>query len=231
MSEPAGVMAKEITTGGPGQIRALLVSAGNPVLSVPNGDELEDALRGLELMVGIDLYVNETLAHCDYVLPATTMYERDDFPLPFQTLQPTPFRQATEAVIAPVGQARAEWEVIDDITRRLWRRTPGLAALAAARKLLALFGVRPESTAAGRRRHPARRGRRPVRAAARRADVLPPDRRPPTRHGAGARTCATGCCATPSSTAAAGCGCGTTRSPPRSRRWRAAVRPTAIRCG
>jgi anaerobic selenocysteine-containing dehydrogenase len=142
MSEPAGVMAKEIATPGRGQVRALLVSAGNPVLSVPNGDELEDALRGLELMVGIDLYVNETLSHCDYVLPAATMYERDDFPLPFQTLQATPFRQATEAVVEPVGQARAEWEVIDDITGRLWRRTPGLMALAAARKLLGLFGVR-----------------------------------------------------------------------------------------
>jgi anaerobic selenocysteine-containing dehydrogenase len=119
-----------------------LVSAGNPVLSVPDGDELEEALRGLELMVGIDLYVNETLADCDYVLPAATMYERDDFPLPFQTLQPTPFRQATEAVIEPVGQARAEWEVIDDIARRLWRRTPGLMALAAVRKGLALLGIR-----------------------------------------------------------------------------------------
>jgi anaerobic selenocysteine-containing dehydrogenase len=142
MSEPAGVMAKEISTPGPGQVRALFVSAGNPVLSVPNGDELEKALDELQLMVGIDLYVNETLAHCDYVLPAATMYERDDFPLPFQTLQPTPFRQTTEAVIEPVGQAREEWEVIDDITRRLWRRTPGLAALAAARKVLGLFAVR-----------------------------------------------------------------------------------------
>jgi anaerobic selenocysteine-containing dehydrogenase len=142
MSEPAGVMAKEISTPGPGQVRALFVSAGNPVLSVPNGDELEKALDELQLMIGIDLYVNETLAHCDYVLPAATMYERDDFPLPFQTLQPTPFRQTTEAVIEPVGQAREEWEVIDDITRRLWRRTPGLAALAAARKVLGLFAVR-----------------------------------------------------------------------------------------
>jgi anaerobic selenocysteine-containing dehydrogenase len=136
------VMAKEITTPGRGQVRALLVSAGNPVLSVPNGDELEEALDQLELTVGIDLYVNETLAHCDYVLPAASMYERDDFPLPFQTLQPTPFRQATEAVIAPVGQSRAEWEVIDDITRLLWRRTPGLTLMAAVRKVLALFGVR-----------------------------------------------------------------------------------------
>ncbi|MEO3760930.1 molybdopterin-dependent oxidoreductase [Mycobacterium sp. B14F4] len=141
-SEPAGVMAKEITTPGPGQVKALFVGAGNPVLSVPNGDELEAALDSLELMVGIDIYLNETLAHCDYVLPATTMYERDDFPLPFQTLQPTPFRQATEAVIAPVGQARAEWEIIDDLTRRLWRRSPGFAGLTGLRKLLGAFGVR-----------------------------------------------------------------------------------------
>ena len=141
-SEPAGVMAKEITTGGRGQVRALLVSAGNPVLSVPNGTELETALESLDLMVGIDLYVNETLAHCDYVLPAASMYERDDFPLPFQTLQPTPFRQATEPVVAARGQARAEWEIIDDLSSRLGRRTPGFAMLAAARKALSLFGVR-----------------------------------------------------------------------------------------
>jgi anaerobic selenocysteine-containing dehydrogenase len=141
-SEPAGVMAKEITTAGRGQVKALLVSAGNPVLSVPNGDELETALESLDLMVGIDLYVNETLAHCDYVLPAASMYERDDFPLPFQTLQPTPFRQATEPVIAPMGQARPEWEIIDDLATRLRRRTPGFAMLAAARKTLSLFGVR-----------------------------------------------------------------------------------------
>ena len=140
-SEPAGLMAKEITTPGRGQVRALIVSAGNPVLSVPNGDELEGALETLDLMVGIDLYVNETTAHCDYVLPATTMYERDDFPLPFQVLQPTPFRQATEAVVAPAGQARPEWRIIDDLTRRLSRRTPQLRALAATRKALGIFGI------------------------------------------------------------------------------------------
>lgn len=141
-TEPASVMAKEITTPGAGQIRALFVSAGNPVLSVPNGDELERALGELDLMVGIDLYVNETTAHCDYVLPATTMYERDDFPVVFQALQPTPFRQATEAVIAPVGQARPEWAVIDDLTGRLWRASPVFATLKAVRKVLAPLGVK-----------------------------------------------------------------------------------------
>ena len=135
-SEPATLMAKEITTEGPGQIRAMFVSAGNPVLSVPNGDELESALDSLDLMVAIDLYVNETHAHADYVLPATTMYEREDFPLPFQALFTTPFRQSTEAVVAPAGEARQEWEVIEELMQRLWRATPLLTAREVARRAL-----------------------------------------------------------------------------------------------
>lgn len=142
LSEPAGIMAKEIATPGPGQVRALFVSAGNPVLSVPNGEELVAAMRGLELSVAIDLYISETAAQCDYVLPATTMYERDDFPLPFQILQPTPFRQATEAVVAPAGDARPEWAIIDELSRRLADRTVALRALEVTRKALGLFGLR-----------------------------------------------------------------------------------------
>ena len=118
-SLPASVMAKEITTDGDGQIRAMFFSAGNPVLSVPNGDELEAAMGELELSVAIDLYVTDTSRHCDYVLPATTMYEREDFPLPFLALFTTPFMQMTEAVVAPRGEARQEWEVIEEISGRI----------------------------------------------------------------------------------------------------------------
>ncbi len=103
-SEPAAMMAKEITTPGDRQIKAMFVSAGNPVLSVPNGDELEAAFETLDLSVALDFYVTETTARCDYILPVTTMYERDDFPYTFQAFQATPFRQATEAVVAPAGE-------------------------------------------------------------------------------------------------------------------------------
>ncbi|MEP9391392.1 molybdopterin-dependent oxidoreductase [Gordonia sp. VNK1] len=126
---PASVMAKEIMTPGRGQLRALFVSAGNPVLSVPNGDELRSALGELELMVSLDIYRNETNAHADYILPATTMYERADFLLPFQALFTTPFKQATEAVIAPMGEAREEWTVINDLVAALTRRSPLLALM------------------------------------------------------------------------------------------------------
>jgi anaerobic selenocysteine-containing dehydrogenase len=139
-AEPAALMAKEISIPGDRQIKALFVSAGNPVLSVPNGDELEAAVAGLELMVGLDLYVNETTSHCDYILPVTTMYERDDFAVTFQTFQATPFRQATEAVVAPAGQARTEWDIISELVERMAGRTPAFAALGFGRKLARLFG-------------------------------------------------------------------------------------------
>lgn len=118
-SEPAALMAKEITTPGDRQIKALFVSAGNPVLSVPNGDELEAAFETLELSVALDFYVTETTSRCDYILPVTTMYEREDFPYTFQAFQATPFRQATEAVVAPAGQARTEWDIVADLAGRL----------------------------------------------------------------------------------------------------------------
>ncbi len=75
-------------------MRALFVSAGNPVSRCPNGDELEAAMPELELMVSIDIYVNDTNRHADYVLPATTFLEREDYPLPFLALFTTPFIQS-----------------------------------------------------------------------------------------------------------------------------------------
>ncbi|MGV9793879.1 molybdopterin-containing oxidoreductase family protein [Gordonia sp. NPDC003422] len=138
---PASVMAKEITTGGAGQLRALFVSAGNPVLSVPNGDELRSALDELDLMVSLDIYRNETNAHADYILPATTMYERSDFLLPFQMLFTTPFKQATEAVIPPQGEAREEWTVINELIAVLARRNPLIGLMHAGNVVSKRLGI------------------------------------------------------------------------------------------
>jgi len=117
---PAATMAKAITTAGPDRVRALFVGGGNPVNSVPNSDELADALDDLDLMVSLDLYVTETNRHADYVLPATTFLERDDtaamVSLAWFT---TPFFQYTDAVLDARGDARQEWEIIDAISREI----------------------------------------------------------------------------------------------------------------
>lgn len=67
---PIAALAEEIDTPGDGRIRALVVIAANPVLSTPDGDRLDAALAdGLDFMVSVDPYLNETSRHADVVLP------------------------------------------------------------------------------------------------------------------------------------------------------------------
>ena len=113
---PAAHMAGEIEAG---RMRALIVSAGNPVLSVPDGEVLRERLRGLDLLVSIDFYVNETSANADYVLPATTFLERADLPLPFLAYMTTPFAQWTDAVVPARGEAREEPAIVEALAREL----------------------------------------------------------------------------------------------------------------
>jgi anaerobic selenocysteine-containing dehydrogenase len=135
---PAALLPQEIETPGPLQIRALFVSAGNPVLSVPDGHALERALGQLDLFVSLDFYVNETNRHADYVLPATTLYERDDVPIAFLGFFTQPFIQVTDAVVPPPGEAREEWQIIEAISRRIGVAPYSLPAL----RRLARLGLR-----------------------------------------------------------------------------------------
>jgi formate dehydrogenase len=135
---PAALLPREIETPGERQIRAFFVSAGNPVLSVPDGNALERALETLDLCVALDFYVNETNRHADYVLPSTTWLERDDTPVAFLGFYTTPFVQHSDAVVAPAGEAREEWEVIEDLSRPLGITPSSVPAL----RLLGRLGIR-----------------------------------------------------------------------------------------
>jgi formate dehydrogenase len=121
---PTTVMADEILHPGDDRVRALLVSAGNPVLSFPNGTRLEEALQSLDLLVGLDLYINETNQYADYILPATTFFERADMPVFSITTMPRPAMHYTDAVIEPVGESREEQQVFMELAQRMGLPNP-----------------------------------------------------------------------------------------------------------
>ncbi|MGW3351093.1 molybdopterin-dependent oxidoreductase [Nonomuraea rubra] len=66
---PVATLADEIETPGEGQVRFLLTIAGNPVLSAPHGARLDTAFAGLDFMVSVDPYLNETTRHANVILP------------------------------------------------------------------------------------------------------------------------------------------------------------------
>ncbi len=83
---PSATLADEILTPGEGQVKALLTVAGNPLISLPNGNKMRKALHQLDLFVAIDFYVNESTNYADYILPPVSPLERSHYDLAFNHL-------------------------------------------------------------------------------------------------------------------------------------------------
>ncbi|MFT5358004.1 MAG: anaerobic selenocysteine-containing dehydrogenase [Polyangiales bacterium] len=108
---PGGILADEIFTPGPRQIRSLFVTGGNPLLTMAGSARLRDAFRSLECLVVLDIFPSETAQEADYVLPCTSPLQRPDLPFVFPLmlgLQSKPYLQATEALLPLEGEQRDE---------------------------------------------------------------------------------------------------------------------------
>jgi anaerobic selenocysteine-containing dehydrogenase len=109
---PASCLAEEIATPGDGQIRALFTVAGNPVLSTPGGDRLDDALPGLDCMISVDNWINETTRHAHVILPGLSALEQahhDDLIWQFAVGSGANY----SAPIFPPADGRPhEWEIL-----------------------------------------------------------------------------------------------------------------------
>jgi anaerobic selenocysteine-containing dehydrogenase len=120
---PVATMAEEMDTPGPGQVRALVTSAGNPVLSTPNGARLEAALGKLEFMVSIDFYLNETTRFAHIILPPTSALEHDHYDLVFHALAIRNTAKYSEALFPPreADDVRHDWQIFNALTSRMKR--------------------------------------------------------------------------------------------------------------
>lgn len=115
---PSSCMVEEMATPGEGQIRALVTSAGNPVLSVPNGKALEAELDNLEFMVSFDFYLNETTRHADVILPPTPTLEHDHYDLIFNSFAVRNVTRYNEPVLPKPDGAMHDWEIFTELGKR-----------------------------------------------------------------------------------------------------------------
>ena len=132
---PVATLAEEILTPGEGQIKALITSCGNPVLSTPNGSQLEKALQGLEFMVAIDIYINETTCHADIILPPATGLEVAHYDLTFHVLAIRNTAKYSEPLFEKAADARYDWEIFQELTHRMLGKTEPFQAEAPETKL------------------------------------------------------------------------------------------------
>ncbi|SFN63839.1 Anaerobic selenocysteine-containing dehydrogenase [Pseudomonas sp. NFACC24-1] len=120
---PVSALAEEMLTEGEGQIRALVTVAGNPVLSTPNGRQLEQALDGLEFMVSVDLYINETTRYADLILPSTSALENDHYDTTFNLFAVRNVTRFNRAILPKPEGALHDWEIFVGLAKAFAART------------------------------------------------------------------------------------------------------------
>jgi anaerobic selenocysteine-containing dehydrogenase len=116
---PMTVFAEEMTTPGEGQVRALITSAGNPVLSAPGGPAIEKALDQLEFMVSIDPYLNETTRLAHVILPPTSPLQRAHYDIALNAFAVRNIAKYSPPLFPRSDDERHDWEICAGLFARL----------------------------------------------------------------------------------------------------------------
>ena len=139
---PCNSIANEVLTDHPDRIRAMIIESANPVHSLTESDRFREAMRSLEVSVVIDVAMTETARQADYVLPASSQYEKPEsvfftheFPNNVYTLR--------KPIVPPLEGTLAEPEIHSRILEELGAYTDDdLAPLhAAAAESRSAFGA------------------------------------------------------------------------------------------
>jgi anaerobic selenocysteine-containing dehydrogenase len=136
---PVAALAEEILTTGPGQVRALLTIAGNPVLSTPDGRQMDRALKSLDFMVAIDFYLNETSRHANLILPPIAPLERDHYDLALNILAVRNTARYSKTLLDPGPDCLHDWQILSALMKRL---DCGPLRARLTRRLMAMLGPR-----------------------------------------------------------------------------------------
>mgnify|MGYP001824078122 FL=1 len=108
---PTNLLADEILTPGEGQVRALIVVGGNPLMAWPDQVKTMKAMKSLDLLVCVDPYLSATTDFADYVIAPKLTLERDDVTLLADPFYEAPYSQYASTVVESDADLLEEWEL------------------------------------------------------------------------------------------------------------------------
>jgi len=112
--QPGLTLVEMIHAAAEGRLKAMVVMGENPMLSDPNVSRVREALERLEFLLVQDLFLTETAALADVVLPAASFAEKDG------SFTNTDRRvQRVRKAVEPPGDAREDLQIVCDLSRRL----------------------------------------------------------------------------------------------------------------
>jgi len=118
LPDKPGLTVVELMNGAlEGKISAMYIMGENPVVSDPDCSHVVEALNALEFLVVQDIFLSETAALADVVLPAATSLEKDG------TFTNTERRvQRIRKALEPAGESMPDWMILDALATRMgWK--------------------------------------------------------------------------------------------------------------
>lgn len=126
---PTTALPDEILLEGEGQVKALFVVGGNPMMAWPDQEKTFKALSSLELLVTIDPFMSATAEIAHYVIAPKLSLETPGMTLPYELLKffgpgmgyALPYAQYADRVLEPpVGSdVIEEWEFFYGLAQRM----------------------------------------------------------------------------------------------------------------
>ncbi len=137
---PTACLADEILEPGEGRLRGMITIAGNPCLSAPGSERMNDAFGKLDFYVAVDFYLNETTRHADLILPPLWSLEHDNHEVLFHGFAVRNTARYSPVVIAPPEDGREDWQILSQLALRIAEKKASgplrAALLRAARDLV-----------------------------------------------------------------------------------------------
>ncbi|MFC1991910.1 molybdopterin-dependent oxidoreductase [Chloroflexota bacterium] len=103
----------------PYPIKAMIVNGGNPALTLPDSERIQEAMRKLDFMVVMDLFMTDTAKLADMVLPVCSFLEKSGVGYVYGVNTGIPYALLRKKVIEPIGESWADWKIWTELGRRM----------------------------------------------------------------------------------------------------------------
>jgi len=113
------LFADAVLTGKPYPIKALIVTGGNPALTLPESERVQQAMKKLDFMVVVDLFMTETAELADIVLPACSFVEKSGVGYVYGVTSALPYALLRKKLIEPLDESWPDWKFWSELGRKM----------------------------------------------------------------------------------------------------------------
>lgn len=103
----------------PRVIKALIVTGGNPAVSMPDSNAFREAMKRLDLLVVLDLFMTETAELAHYVLPGCTHLEKNGLAYSYNVCHGMPYLMLRKKAIEPLHESRSEFTFWKELAKKI----------------------------------------------------------------------------------------------------------------